>query len=98
MVKNIKRPDPATIKIAALERAVRDLMKNFNDTNIHGMVNCIMRGWIRNGEFTAEYLELTRQAEAAALAETEQRRREYEASLSVPDSTIITLDTNQLLK
>ena len=101
MVKNIK--DPATVKIAALERAVLELMKNFDDTNIHGMVNCIIRGWIRNGLFTDEYRVLTQQAEAAAAAETAARRREHEAQygkriMPIPDTGTIIINTNSLFK
>ena len=76
---NKQKNDVATNKLLNLERAVKDLMVNFNDTNIHGMVNCIMRGWIQDGRFTDEYRELTRQAEAAMVAEQEQARAAAEA-------------------
>jgi hypothetical protein len=76
---NKQKNDVATNKLLKLELAVKDLMVNFTDTNIHGMVNCIMRGWIQDGRFTEEYRELTRQAEQAMIAEQEQARERAEA-------------------
>lgn len=76
---NKQKNDIATNKLLKLELAVKDLMVNFTDTNIHGMVNCIMRGWIQDGRFTEEYRELTRQAEQAMVAEQEQARAAAEA-------------------
>lgn len=76
---NSQKNDIATNRLLALERAVKELMVHFNDTNIHGMVNCIMRGWIQDGRFTDEYRELTRQAQAAMLAEQSAARERAEA-------------------
>jgi len=76
---NRQKNDVATNKLLNLERAVRDLMVNFNDVNIHGMVNCVMRGWIVDGRFTDEYRQLTEQAQAAMVAEQTAARERAEA-------------------
>lgn len=65
---NRQKNDVATNRLLALERAVKELMVHFDDNNIHGLVNCVMRGWIVNGAFTDEYRRLTEQA-LAAMAE-----------------------------
>lgn len=63
MAKNKTKPDPIQQDMAALERATLKMAEYYDDTTIHGLINCIMRGWIRNGRFTEEYRELARQAE-----------------------------------
>ena len=81
---NQRKNDVATNKLLNLERAVKDLMVNFNDVNIHGMVNCVMRGWIVDGRFTDEYRQLTEQAQAAMVAEQEDRKSTRLNSSHIP--------------
>lgn len=76
---NSQKNDIATNRLLALERAVKELMVHFNDENIHGMVNCIMRGWIVDGRFTQEYRDLLAQAQAAMAAEQSAARERAEA-------------------
>ena len=74
---NARSNSPSTNKLLKLELAVKDLMKNFDDNNIHGLVNCIIRGWIQQGRFTDEYRRLTELAIAEmAAAEEASRSRE----------------------
>jgi hypothetical protein len=99
---NRRTNDVATTKLLKLELAVKDLMKNFNDTNIHGLVNCVMRGWIVDGRFTEEYLALTAQAQAEMESEQEQRRLAHEAELARTlvnqSGESLIIDTSQLAR
>ena len=50
-------PQPPSLMFA-LENAVLALEANGMDENtIFGMVNCILKGFIRNGEFAPEYID-----------------------------------------
>ena len=50
-------PQPPSLMFA-LENAVLALEANGMDENtIFGMVNCILKGYIRNGEFAPEYID-----------------------------------------
>jgi hypothetical protein len=89
---NQRKDDVATQKMRALERAVKDLMLNFDDTNIHGMVNCIMRGWIVDGRFTEDYLKLIAQAQA----EYEQAQAKAAAAQAEVNRPQIIVDTSSL--
>ena len=70
---NQRQDDVMTVKLRKLENAIRDLKINFNETNIHGFVNCILKGWIIDGRFTDEYKQLIVQAQ-----EEEARLRQEE--------------------
>lgn len=75
---NQQKDDVMTVKLRKLESAVRDLRVNFNETNIHGFVNCILKGWIIDGRFTDEYRQLIieAQAEEARLRQEEIDREQ----------------------
>ena len=50
-------PQPPSLMFA-LENAVLALETNGMDEHtIYGMVNCILKGYIRNGEFAPEYIQ-----------------------------------------
>ena len=72
MTQKKSKPDVLQQDMAALERAVLKLARYNDDNMLHGMVNCILQGWIKNGKFTEEYKEAARQAEI--------NRRESEAA------------------
>ena len=38
--------------------------KGIDETTLFGLVNCILKGFIRHGEFTPEYLQYVKQAMA----------------------------------
>lgn len=53
-----KEPIKEATLMLALENAVLALEANGMDENtIFGMVNCILKGFIRNGEFAPEYVD-----------------------------------------
>lgn len=53
-----KEPIREATLMLALENAVLALEANGMDENtIFGMVNCILKGFIRNGEFAPEYVD-----------------------------------------
>jgi DNA recombination-dependent growth factor C len=83
-MSNKTKPDPLQQNLAGLERAVYKLMPQFQDTEIHGFVNCIMAGWIRNGQFTPEYIAAAREAELKRQEEdaAEARARAVRESIS----------------
>jgi hypothetical protein len=83
--------DLARQELAALEQAVLTLAHNFNDVNIHGFVNCILKGWIKSGEFTTEYKQLIEQThiEQARLRE-EELAKEYEQTLEAASARAAT--------
>jgi len=61
----------------ALENAVLALESTgMDDTTIFGMVNCILKGYIRNGQFVPEYVQHV----TAIITEREReaRSREFE--------------------
>ena len=75
-MSNQRQDDVMTVRLRRLEHAVRDLKINFNETNIHGFVNCVLKGWIVEGRFTDEYRALIEQAQAE-----EHRLREEELAI-----------------
>ena len=53
-------PQPPSLMFA-LENAVLALEANgMDETTIFGMVNCILKGYIRSGEFAPEYIDHVR--------------------------------------
>jgi len=77
---NQRQDDIMTVRLRRLEHAVRDLKINFNETNIHGFVNCVLKGWIVEGRFTDEYRLLIEQAQAE-----EHRLREEQIDIERQD-------------
>ena len=78
-----KHQDPISRDIAALERAALKLATYYDTRTIHGLINCILQGWIHEGQFTDEYRRLARDAEAAraeSLA-AQQRLAAFRATL-----------------
>lgn len=101
---NKQKNDEAANRLLALERAVKALMVHFNDNNIHGLVNCVMRGWIQDGRFTDEYRRLTEQALAAMAEEQAAEARAAAVRESIlqdslktkSDQDTLVIDTSKL--
>lgn len=51
------------------------------EQDIFSLVNMIMRGFIRNGELTSEYISLARQAQEFQAAEAEREQQRFGSSL-----------------
>lgn len=78
-------PKAAVSVIAALETAVLLLEQNgYTEDMIFGLVNCCLKGFIRNGEWAPEYLEMVAdmQKEEAAKAAEEARVQALRESIS----------------
>lgn len=83
-------PKAAVSVIAALETAVLLLEQSgYTEEMIFGLVNCCLKGFIRNGEWAPEYLEMVAemQREEAAKAAEDARVQALRDSIS---SSIIT--------
>ena len=87
-MSNKNKPDPLQQNLAGLERAVHKLMPQFQDTEIHGFVNCIMQGWIRNGQFTDEYIAAAREAERVRQEEEAAEHRARAVREAIEGSSI----------
>jgi len=73
--KTRTKPDPIQQDMAAFERAALKLARYYDNTTVHGILNCVLHGWIQHGRFTEEYRALARQAQQdlAAAEAAEQR-------------------------
>jgi len=87
------QPKEAPIKesslMLALETAVLALESNGMDENtIFGMVNCILKGYIRGGEFAPEYIEHVENIikEKQELARQEEFRKAFGQGTSLSSS------------
>jgi hypothetical protein len=81
-------PQPPSLMFA-LENAVLALEANGMDENtIFGMVNCVLKGYIRNGEFAPEYIQHVENIiqEKQELAKQEEFRRAFGSGSSVGSS------------
>lgn len=78
-------PQPPSLMFA-LENAVLALEANGMDENtIFGMVNCVLKGYIRNGEFAPEYIQHVENIiqEKQELAKQEEFRRAFGSGSSL---------------
>jgi hypothetical protein len=85
---NKTKPDALQQNLRGLERAVHKLMPQFQDTEIHGFVNCIIAGWIRNGQFTEEYRAAARAAQQVREQEEAAEHRARAVREAIQGSSI----------
>ena len=84
-----KEPIREASLMLALENAVLALEANGMDENtIFGMVNCILKGYIRNGEFAPEYIDHVRGIidERRELQRAEEFRKAFGAGTNISSS------------
>jgi hypothetical protein len=84
-----KLPVKQTTLLLELENTILAMeQRGIDENTLFGLVNCILKGFIRNGEFTAEYLTHVRElmqerqlseAELDQMAEAERVRKIREA-------------------
>lgn len=81
---------PPVSVINALETAVLILEQGgYTEDMIFGLVNCVLKGFIRNGEWAPEYLEMVNEMAKKEAEEAEAQARVDALKESV-SSTIIT--------
>jgi hypothetical protein len=84
-----KLPTKPTTLLLELENVILAMeQKGIDESTLFGLVNCILKGFIRNGEFTPEYLTYVREImqerqlseeELDQMAEAERVRKIREA-------------------
>ena len=83
-------PKAAVSVIAALETAVLLLEQHgYTEEMIFGLVNCCLKGFIRNGEWAPEYLKMVEEMQKEEAEKAAEEARVQALRESISSTTIV---------